>query len=268
MKAKDKVLIVTGGGNGMGRELVFNLLEKGAKVIAVDINKDALQETEQLAITYKSSLATFVVNVADKDSVAKFCKKAIMSFGYVDGIINNAGIIQPFIKFNDMDYDIIERVINVNLWGMLYMTKTFLPHLLTRPEAHIVNTSSMGGFLPVPGQTIYGGSKAAVKLITEGLRSELSCTNVGVTVVFPGAINTNIKANSGLTNIDAKADAANAGLALSPTKAAEIIVSAMEKNKGRVFVGKDSKAMDLLVRVNPLSAAKLIYNKMRSKIEV
>jgi short-subunit dehydrogenase len=74
---------------------------------------------------------------------------------------------------NELGYEAIERVMNVNFYGTLYMTKTFLPHLLTRPEAHVVNVSSMGGFLPVPGQVIYGASKAAVKLLTEGLHSEL-----------------------------------------------------------------------------------------------
>ncbi|WP_252629481.1 SDR family oxidoreductase, partial [Enterobacter sp. JH539] len=90
--------------------------------------------------------------------------------------INNAGIIQPFVKIDQLGYEVVERVFNVNFYGTLYMTKTFLPHLLTRPEAHIVNVSSMGGFLPVPGQTIYGASKAAVKLFTEGLHSELADT--------------------------------------------------------------------------------------------
>ena len=102
------------------------------------------------------------------------------------------------MRLNDLDYAAIDRVFDVNWRGTLYMTKTFLPLLLARPEAHIVNVSSMGGFLPVPGQTIYGASKAAVKLLTEGLHSELAGTNVRVTVVFPGAVATNITANSGV----------------------------------------------------------------------
>lgn len=160
----------------------------------------ALKETVNLSGSNKDSLATFVVDITNREAVENFKEQAIARFGAIDGIINNAGIIQPFVKLNDLSYDVIERVINVNLWGMLYMTKSFLPHLLTRTEAHVVNVSSMGGFLPVPGQTIYCGAKAAVKLITEGLRSELLNSNVKVTVVFPGAINTNIKSNSGIAN--------------------------------------------------------------------
>src|SRR3954451_9734381 len=128
---------------------------------------------------------------------------------------------------------------NVNFYGTLYMVKAFLPHLLTRPEAHIVNVSSIGGFLPVLGQTIYGASKAAVKLLTEGLYSELANTNVKVTVVFPGAINTNITKNSGL-NVPRQSAADNKSIKiLSPAKAAQIIIDGMESNQYRVLVGKD-----------------------------
>jgi short-subunit dehydrogenase len=267
MKVESKVIVVTGGGNGMGREIVLNLLSKGAKVIAIDINELALKETVDLSGSNKNSLATFVVDITNREAVENFKEQAIARFGAVDGIINNAGIIQPFVKFQDLSYDVIERVFNVNLWGTVYMTKTFLPHLLTRPEAHIVNISSMGGFLPVPGQTIYGGAKAAVKLITEGLRSELLNSNVRVTVVFPGAINTNIKVNSGLKNAEANTEN-HSNMALSPGIAADIIVHGMETNKARVMVGKDAKFMDFLVRINPAKASKLIFEKMKSKLEM
>ena len=191
MKVQNKVIIVTGGGSGMGRELVLNLLSKGARVVAIDINETTLQETLALAGVNSGSLSTFVVDITNKNSIEKLLNDAVEVFGAVDGIINNAGIIQPFIKVNELNYEAIERVMNINFYGTLYMIKTFLPHLFNRPEAHIVNISSMGGFLPVPCQTIYGASKAAVKLLTEGLHSELANTNVKVTVIFPGAVNTN-----------------------------------------------------------------------------
>jgi NAD(P)-dependent dehydrogenase (short-subunit alcohol dehydrogenase family) len=192
------VIAVTGGGNGIGRELVLGLLSRGARVAAVDVNETALQETSQLAGDREGSLSTHVVNVTNKEAVSALPEQVIARHHVVDGIINNAGIIQPFVRVNDLDHAVIERVMNVNFYGTLYMTKAFLPHLLKRPEAHIVNISSMGGFLPVPGQTVYGASKAAVKLLTEGLHSELSNTQVGVTVVFPGAIGTDLPANSGV----------------------------------------------------------------------
>jgi short-subunit dehydrogenase len=263
MKVQDKVIVVTGGGSGMGRELVFNLLEKGAKVIAIDINETGLRETYELAGRNNPSLKYLVVDVTKRSSVEDLLNKAMALCGFVDGIINNAGIIQPFVKLNDLSYEAIDRVLNVNLYGTIYMVKTFLPHLITRPEAHIVNVSSMGGFLPVPGQTMYGASKAAVKLLTEGLHSELANTNVKVSVVFPGAVNTNITKNSGLGDMP---ESSKAPKILSAKAAAQIIVDGMEKNLSRILVGKDSKFMDFLSRWNPLFAAKMINKKMQGRL--
>ena len=198
MKVQNKIFVVTGGGNGMGRELVLLLLARGASVAAIDIDQSALAETVELSGSKKNKITTHVVNITEKGSVDALPDQIISQHGAVDGLINNAGIIQPFVRLKDLDFSAIERVMNVNFYGTLYMTKAFLPHLLKRPEAHITNISSMGGFLPVPGQTIYGASKAAVKLLTEGLNSELLNSNVHVTVVFPGAVGTNIAANSGV----------------------------------------------------------------------
>lgn len=264
MKVQNKVLVVTGGGSGMGRELVLALLSKGASVAAVDINTAALEETAGLAGKNRDKLATFTVNISDRALVEALPEQVISRFGAVDGIINNAGIIQPFVRLKDLDYAAIDRVMNVNLFGTLYMTKAFLPHLLARPEAHITNISSMGGFLPVPGQTIYGASKAAVKLLTEGLNSELLGTNVHVTVVFPGAMGTNIAVNSGVAN-SLKVEGAEAPVKmLAPAKAAQIIIEGIEHNRYRVLVGADARLMDAVYRLNPQRAARFIYSQMRA----
>jgi short-subunit dehydrogenase len=269
MKVQNKVIVVTGGGSGMGRELVLHLLSKNAKVVTIDINENALKETVALAASKQDALRTFVVDITNKKAVEQLLNDAVAAFGCVDGIINNAGIIQPFIKVNELKYETVERVMNINFYGTLYMVKTFLPHLLTRPEAHIVNVSSMGGFLPVPGQTIYGASKAAVKLLTEGLHSELSNTNVKVTVVFPGAVNTNITKNSGLSvPAQSQSNAEQKSMKiLSPAKAAQIIVDGMENNRYRVLVGKDASFMDLIYRLNPKRAAKFISDKMKALLQ-
>jgi short-subunit dehydrogenase len=183
--------------------------------------------------------------------------------GTVDGLINNAGIIQPFVKVNDLDIEDFKRVIDVNFYGAVYMTKAFLPHLLERPEGHIVNISSMGGFLPVPGQTLYGASKAAIKLFSEGLNSELLGTNVGVTVVFPGAIGTDIAANSGVLD-SLSLDIENQSRSVTPAdEAADTILNAIEKNSYRILIGSDSKMMDLLYRLNPKGAANIIHHQMK-----
>jgi len=268
MELKNKTVVVTGGGSGMGRELVLNLLKRRNKVIALDINESGLQETSRLAGDRKEALAIQVVDIANKESIDELPDKIIASFGQVDGIINNAGIIQPFEKLNDLDFASIKKVFDINFFGALYLIKAFLPHLLTRPEAHIVNISSMGSFLPIAGQSIYGASKAAVKMMSESLAFELKETNVRVMTVFPGAIFTNIQVNSGLGKADvddSNNKTAPKGVTL-PSVAAEMIIKGMEKNKNRIFVGNDSKILRLLSRLNPDFAYNLIYNKMKDKI--
>jgi short-subunit dehydrogenase len=267
MKVYNKVIVVTGGGNGMGRELTLNLLAKGAKVVAVDINESALQETIKLAEDKKESLSILVADITRKELVEKLLEEALQIHGHIDGLINNAGIVQSFLRLNDLGFDTIERVMNVNFYGTLYMTKASISHLLTRPEAHIVNISSMGGFLPVPGQIIYGASKAAIKLLTEGLALELLETNVKVSVVFPGALRTNIKANSGLGR-EAGLTPENApeNMALSPQKAAQMIVEGMEANQKRIYIGSDSRMMNIMYKLRPDFATQLIYKKIKHKM--
>ncbi len=264
MKIANKNIIVTGGGNGMGRELTFKLLSKGARVIAVDVNLAGLEETFRLS-GKNEKLLTRVLNITDKEAVLEFSEEIIKTLGHIDGIINNAGIIQPFIELKDLKLEQIDRVMDVNFYGTLYMTKAFLNHLLTRPEGHIINIASMGGFFPVPGQSSYGASKAAVKLMTEGLYSELLDTNVHVSVVFPGAIATDIKKNSQVSDKVMTEKDKNSKMLTKPSAAAEQIVNAMEKNKYRLFIGKDSKAMNFLYSINPAVATRLIKKVMDSR---
>lgn len=260
MKIRGKTFVVTGAGSGMGRELALNLLDKGASVAALDINAEKLAETISLAKTWQNNIEMYVVDVTDATSVSRLPQAINDRFGAIDGLINNAGIIQPFKTFNDLDFEAIRRVIGVNLYGTINMTKIFLPFLIDRPEAHLANVSSMGGFVPVPGQSIYGASKAAVKLLTEGLISELSETNVKISLIMPGAVNTNITSNSGVVRAS-RSDNTKMKI-LSPKDAAEIIISGIESDKQRILVGKDARIMDLISRINPLGAARLINKKM------
>ena len=263
MKIADRVVVITGAGSGIGREVALEALRRGATVAATDINPTTLAETASLAAA-GDRLTTHVLNVADRDAVEALPGAVIARFGAVDGVIHCAGIIQPFLRLKDLDYPAIERVFAVNWLGTLYMTKTFLPHLLARPEGHIVNVSSMGGFLPVPGQTVYGASKAAVKLLTEGLHSECAGTNVHVTIVFPGAVATNITTNSGVDIPVSDADAEKmASRVLAADRAARMILDGMERNAYRVMVGSDAKLMDRLYRLSPRRAAGFIARQMK-----
>lgn len=264
MQIKEKTFLVTGAGSGMGKELTLILLEKGAKVAAVDLREEGLAELKK-TVGEDKGLSTHVLDVCDRKAVEALPKKVIEAHGEIDAVINNAGIIQPFVKVNELEFGAIEKVLNVNLYGLLYMTKAFLPYLLKRSEGYVVNVSSMGGFLPVPGQSVYGASKAAVKLLTEGLYAELLNTNVHVSTVFPGAIATNITENSGVKIEMPKDDAKKQSFkALPADEAAKIIIAGIEKNRPQIFVGNDSKFMNFLYRVNPVFATKFIAKQMQS----
>lgn len=265
MDVKDKAVVVTGGGNGMGREVVLGLLARGARVAAVDLSEAGLAETVELAKAPEGRLTTHVLNVADRKAVLKLPDAVIKAHGQVDGVVNVAGIIQKFVKIAELSFEEIERVMDVNFWGVVNMTKAFLPHLLERPAASVVNVSSMGGFLPVPGQATYGASKAAVKLFTEALYAESQGTNLAVTVVFPGGVGTNITANSGV-DIPNMGDVeqGKARKVVSPEDAGRQIIEGLEKGSYRVLIGSDAKMMDKLSRLAPRKATELIAKQMKS----
>ncbi len=261
MKVRSKVMVVTGAGSGMGQALTLELLGRGAGVAAVDLRMDGLDETSRLAAA-GDRLSTHVVDITDRDATAALPEQVVARHGAVDGLINNAGIIQPFTTVEDLDLATIQRVLDVNLMGTVHLVKAFLPHLRKRPEAHIANVSSMGGFLPVPGQVMYGASKAAVKLLTEGLYAELLDTDVGVSVIMPGAVATNIAGNSGVTI--AGADTAAAGTRMtSASDAARIIVEGIEAGRLHIFVGRDSRLMNAATRIAPRQATKMIQKQMK-----
>jgi len=211
MKLAGATVLITGAGNGMGRELVIGAIKAGAKVVAVDLDKKALATTKQLANADSENYYPLALDITDTRKVAAL---------------------------------------------------TFI----ARKKGHIVNTSSMGAYTPVPGQSLYGASKAALSALTAGLFSELVDTNVKVTTVFPGAIATNIAKNSG---IDLKGmDTGSSKIKMTtPQKAAQIILAGIEKDKPRVFIGQDAKVMNLLTRLNPQYAARLIQKQMKDLLK-
>ena len=265
MKLENNVFVVTGGGNGMGREVALQLIQRGARVAAVDLNQTGLDETAALA-GVGDRLTTHAVNVSDRAAVLALPAAVKAAHGQVDGLFNVAGIIQPFVKIVDLDFEVIERVMNVNLWGVINMTKAFLPELLARPEAGLLNVSSMGGFLPVPGQAAYGASKAAVKLFTEALYAETRGTNLSVTVVFPGGVGTNITKNSGVdtSKMEAAMSGAKVPKTVTPADAGRQIINGLEKGAFRVRIGSDAKFMDRLSRLSPRRATLLIADQMKA----
>lgn len=265
MVFENKVFAVTGGANGIGREVVLQLLAKGAKVVALDISEKGLEETKALAKQYEEHLLCQKLNITSKEEVEALPAIIKQKFGGIDGILNVAGIVQPFVRVNDLTMEQIERVMNVNFYGALYMMKTFLPLLLANSgTSTILNVSSMGGFLPVPGQSVYGASKAALKLLTEGLYAECQGTNVKVSIVFPGGVSTNILQNSNVAMSPAPESKKTKFYTMTtPQKAAELILDGVAKEKFRILIGKDARIMDFLYRMNPKNAVHMITKQMK-----
>ena len=189
-----------------------------------------------------------------------FLKK---DYSDVDIIINNAGIIQPFVKVENLEDNVINKVMNVNFFGPLNLIRFFMEDLTKdKKEQYIINISSMGGFFPFPGQTIYGASKAALKIFTEGLFAELEKTNVRVMIVLPGAMATNITKNS---NVEVSStENAKSFKMLSPDEGANQIIKAIHKNKFKLFLGSDSKFLRFLYKINSIWAIRFINKKMKN----
>lgn len=270
MQIANKVFVVTGGGNGIGREVVLALIRRGARVAAVDLNVDGLTETRRLAAAPTGRLTTHVMSVSDRAAVEALPDAVLAAHGQVDGVLNIAGIIQRFVHVEELSIEEIEKIMAVNFWGTLYMDKTFLPLLKARPQAALLNVSSMGGLVPVPGQGAYGASKGAVKLLTETLYAELLHTNVAVTVVFPGGVGTNITGNSGV-EIPTMAQAAASNKppkTTAPTDAAGQIVDAVEKGQFRLLIGSDAKMLDGLSRLSPTRAITTVADQMKKMLGI
>jgi short-subunit dehydrogenase len=272
MQISGNVFAITGAGNGIGREVALGILRKGGHVAALDLSEAGLAETASMAEGLPGRVTTHVVNIADREAVTALPAAIIAQHQHIDGLLNIAGIIQKFVPVNDLDWDQIDRVITVNLYGVLNTVKVFLPHLIARPEAAIVNVSSMGAYAPVPGQGVYGATKAAVAQLSRALHSELMGTGVAVTGVFPGAIGTNIGVNSAVMTAEemAKLTAAagdKARKSTAPAEAGRQIIEAIEKGSYEIFIGQDARFMSRLSRLNPKRAAGLIYSQMKDLLK-
>ena len=259
MEIKRQNVIVTGAASGLGLELTKGLLAEGANVAAIDINEENLKKLE-LELNSKH-LKTYKVDMGSSESIKKFREDYKKDYSDVDIIINNAGIIQPFVKVENLDDATINKVMNVNFFGPLNLIRYFMEDLTKdKKEQYIVNVSSMGGFFPFPGQTIYGASKAALKIFTEGLFAELEKTNVRVMIVLPGAMATNITKNS---NVEVSTKEENSSFKmLSPVDGANEIIKGIKMNKFKVFLGSDSKFLKFLYKINSIWAIRFINKKM------
>jgi butyryl-CoA dehydrogenase len=261
---QDKVVVVTGAGSGIGRALALALGKEKAMLALADIDPDGLQATQrEVGASTGRESKIYRVDVANREQVSEFAGNVFRDFGKVDLVINNAGVSSSG-GVQELTYDTLEWTININLWGVIHSTKAFLPQLMERPEAGIVNISSVYGLLGIPGQAAYCTSKFAVRGFTESLRQDLSHTNIFVTLVFPGGIKTNIAKNS-RTDYPVDRETYQKGLQKFETllkttaeQAAQTIIGGIKRKSSRVLIGKDARRIDFLARFNPNSFDKVV----------
>jgi NADP-dependent 3-hydroxy acid dehydrogenase YdfG len=250
-----KVAVVTGAGSGMGAELAFQLGRHGASVAISDVDTEGLAVTEGRLKAIGAPVKADRLDVAERESFLLYADDVKKHFGKVNQIYNNAGIAFSgdieVTQFKD-----IERVMDVDYWGVVNGTKAFLPHLIASGDGHVINTSSVFGLFAVPGQAAYNSAKFAVRGFTEALRQEMILAGhpVKVTSVHPGGVKTAIARNA--TAADGLDTATMAEwfdtkmARTSSERAAEIILDGVAKNKAKVLVGADAKILDVFVRAS------------------
>jgi len=261
----NKVAAITGAASGIGRALAVNLAKRGCSVALADVDQVGLAETARGLEAEPVQVTTHVVDVAQRDQVYQFADDVASQHGKVNLIVNNAGVgISDSLE--DVSDDDLGWILGINLWGVIWGSKAFLPHLKRQDEGHIVNVSSVHGLFTNPGVGPYCTTKFAVKGFTLALCQELKETGVRVSCVHPGGIKTNIARNSRfrksfdpeVSQEEAIQNFEQRIARTSPDKAARIILKGVERNKKRILVGRDAYLLDWYTRLAPGTWQKLM----------
>ena len=258
-----KVAVITGAGSGIGRALALNLAEKGTRLALSDIDADGLAETVRQARALGTDVKSDRLDVAEREAVLAYADAVVSHFGKVNQVYNNAGIAYNG-KVEDSEFKDIERVIDIDFWGVVNGTKAFLPHVIASGDGHIVNISSLFGLIAVPGQSAYNAAKFAVRGFTEALRQEMLIAKhpVKVTCVHPGGVKTAVARNATVADGEDAQVLADFYdkylLAHSPEMAARTIVNAVAKGRARTVIGWEAKAADVLARIMGSSYQRIV----------
>jgi len=268
LKLQGRTAVVTGAASGIGRAIALSLARRGCHLALADVDDDGLQRTAAEIISNEVRVSRHHLDVADADAVAAFPARVTADHMGVDILVNNAGVALggTFEQVAEADF---EWLFAINFWGVVRMTRAFLPLLHKSDEARIVNISSVFGLIAPPGQTAYCASKFAVRGFSESLRHELARTNIGVTVVHPGGVATSISNNARMAQSLSAEDVAERRkraeefLRLPPAVAGEVIVRGIENRKARVLVGADAKRMAVIERLLPVTYWNLLGRAFR-----
>ena len=257
--------VVTGAASGIGRALAVELARRGADVALCDVDEDGLDEVVRLVAAEGQRATSHRVDVSDRDAVYRFRDAVIDDHSHVDAIINNAGVTVTDTVLHST-YEDLEWIVGINLWGVVYGTKAFLPHLVERADGWVVNVSSVFGLMAFPNQSAYNLTKFGVRGFTEALRQELVGTGVTATTVHPGGVRTNIarrgrfrRVHDGSVNQRQAVEEFEERLArTSPERAAEIIADGMRDRRPRILVGPDAHLIDRMVRLMPVRYTEVV----------
>ncbi|WP_420753029.1 SDR family NAD(P)-dependent oxidoreductase [Rhodococcus sp. O3] len=260
-----RVAVVTGAGSGIGRALAVALAAKGARLALSDVDTVGLAETVRRAEELGAEVHSTHLDVTQREAVFAYADAVLERFGTVNQVYNNAGIAYHG-EFERTEFKDIERVMDVDFWGVVNVSKAFLPHLIASGDGHLINVSSLFGLLSIPGQSAYNAAKFAVRGFTESLRQEMLIAGhpVRVTCVHPGGIKTAIARNATVPDGVDQASFAqffDSKLArTSPEDAAKTIVDGVRKNRARVLIGGDAKLLDAWVRLLGPSYQRVVAN--------
>lgn len=248
----DKVVVITGAGGGIGRALAVEVAGHGARLAVSDVDAGGLAETVSLLERAGAGgVKSDVLDVSDRAAVLAYAGDVVEHFGRVNVLVNNAGVTMTG-DFEEMALEEFDWLLGINLNGVVTGTKAFLPHLIASGDGHLVNISSLFGFVSMGGQSAYNASKFAVRGFTESLRQEMLVNRhpVAVTCVHPGGVRTGIVRNGRATKSQDTAafnDIFEQKLAhTSPEKAARIIVRGILRNRARQLVGPDAHVVHFL----------------------
>jgi NAD(P)-dependent dehydrogenase (short-subunit alcohol dehydrogenase family) len=269
---RGKVAVITGAGSGIGRGLATLLAKEGARLAISDINQEGLEETAQLirSADPQIDLRTYVLDVSSREAVYAHADQVKADFGTAHLVFNNAGVTLV-AKIANMSIEELEWLLGINLWGVIYGTKAFLPMMLEQNEGHIINVSSVFGFVTVPTQAAYHISKFGVRGFTECLSRELALDkecNVYATCVHPGGIDTNIaraaRFGEEIGDYENKlAEDTQSALTTPPEDMAAAILQGVRKRKRRVVAGSSAKLVDWIARIFPSS-----YGRVLDKLQM
>jgi NAD(P)-dependent dehydrogenase (short-subunit alcohol dehydrogenase family) len=270
MNLENRTAVITGAGSGIGRAIAVSLARRGCNLALADVNDAGLSETARMAETTQTvpakhsaprsalRISQHHLDVADRRAVAAFPQVVIAAHPGVDILVNNAGVAVGGM-FEAVSEEDFEWLFEINFWGVVRMTRAFLPLLRKSDDARVVNLSSIYGIISPPGETSYSASKFAVRGFSNSLRHELAGSNVGVTVVHPGGIATSIADNARVPKdmppqeIARRRALAKKALTMPPATAGEIIVRGIERGSARVLVGNDAKFLAILERLAPIA---------------